>query len=316
MIITGNLFYRAVKIKHYLRFILIFIFIPITFSSCNNKSQIQNSKFQIRDDAGVEISFDSIPRRIISLAPNITETLFAIGADSQVVGVTDLCDYPPAARNKTKTGSYISPNYEVMVSLKPDLIIMNVENVSNPTYQALKNLNLKVLVSNAKDLNGIYKMITDFGKITGKEVQADSLNKNLQSEQRKYATKKNFRARTLILISVNPLMTTNGKTFINDIVDMAPLMNMYSSEQLDYPNINYEDAIKKDPEVIVFPTDTIDVSKSGKFTDEIRRQLANTAAVKNNEILLVDENIMFRPGPRVFEAVRILYDKYRNATRD
>ncbi|MEO8665352.1 MAG: helical backbone metal receptor [Ignavibacteria bacterium] len=295
--------------------ILIFLLSPLVLYSCSGKSQIQNPKFQIRDDAGVEITFDSIPKRIISLAPNITETLFAIDADPQVVGVTDLCDFPPEVNNKTKTGSYISPNYEVMVSLNPDLIIMNVENTSNPTYQALKNMNMKVYVSNAKDIEGIYKMISDFGKMTGKKSEADSLDKYLHTEEMKYATKKNYRAKSLILISVNPLMTTNGKTFINDIIEMAPLMNMYGGEALDYPNVSYEDVIKKDPDIIVFPTDTNDVAKSVKFTDEIKRQLINTSAVKNNKIILVDENIMYRPGPRVFEAVRIVNDKYMNETK-
>ncbi|MEO8210739.1 MAG: helical backbone metal receptor, partial [bacterium] len=129
------------KIISFLSFALV-----LSFHSCTRQSQISNpppvpasqsggraGKFQITDDAGIEVTFDSLPKRIISLAPNITEALFEITADSLVVGVTDLCDYPAAAKTKTKTGSYLSPDYEVMTLLNPDLIIMNVENISNPT---------------------------------------------------------------------------------------------------------------------------------------------------------------------------------------
>ena len=296
-------------LKHLKFFVLVSAFISLQFLSCTNKSQNSNPKFQILDDVHVQVSFDTIPGRIISLAPNITETLFAIGAGASVAGVTDLCDYPPEAKNKTKTGNYISPNYEVMVSLNPDLIIMNVENISNPTYQALKNMGLKIYVSNARNLDGIYKMILDFGKITDKNTEAESLKNKLLADHSKFSNNRHDKTPALILISVNPLMTTNGKTFINDIINLTPLYNIYSDQALDYPNINYEDVIKKNPETIVFPTDTNEVLKTQKFADEIKRQLSNTAAVENNNIILIDENIMFRPGPRVFDAVRILREK-------
>lgn len=283
----------------------------LLFSSCSDKSQIQNPKFQIKDDAGVEVSFDSVPKRIISLAPNITEALFAIGADSMVVGVTDLCDYPPEAKNKTKTGSYVSPNYEVMTSLNPDLIIMNVENISNPTYQALKNMGMKVFVSNARNISGIVKMMMDFGKITGKENSAEAYIKGFNERLDAFVERdKIYSEPALVLISVNPLMTTNGKTFVNDILFLAGIHNMYKDELLDYPTINYEDVISKNPAAIIFPTDTSNVEKTRKFVDEIKRQLKDTKAVVNNRIILIDDNIMFRPGPRVVDAAKLLQKKY------
>ena len=293
---------------HYSILILLCLLI---FTSCSDKSQIQNPKFQIKDDAGVEVSFDSYPNRIVSLAPNITEALYSIGADSVLVGVTDLCDYPPDAKKKTKTGSYFSPNYEVITSLKPDLIFMNVENVSNPTYQALKNMGMKVFVSNAKNINGIIKMIKDFGRITGREVQADTMLKAFNEKLDLFVERDSIdRDPAMILISVNPLMTTNGKTFVNDILFLAGISNMYKNESLDYPIINYEDVISKNPDYIIFPTDTNNVEKTQKFVDEIKRQLKGTKAVTNNKIILIDDNIMFRPGPRVLDAAKLLQGKF------
>lgn len=293
-----------------------FILLSVTLiSSCKNKSQFQNSKFQITDDAGVVVSFYSSPERIISLAPNITEVIFAIGADSLLAGVTDLCNFPPEAKKKTKTGSYFSPDYETITSLNPDLIIMNVENVSNPTYQALKNLGLNIFVSNAKNISGIKKMISELGKITRKEIAADSVLMRFDNELNLINSlndKKSSEA-ALVLISVNPLMTTNGRTFINEILDLAGITNIYKDEILDYPNINYEDAIIRNPDYIIFPTDTSDTERTKKFTDEIKRQLDKTNAVRNDRIILIDENIMFRPGPRVPGAAKMLTDKFIKA---
>jgi iron complex transport system substrate-binding protein len=295
---------------------LTLLFSSIVISSCTNKSQIQNPKFQIRDDAGIEVSFDSNPERIISLAPNITETIFAIGAENMLAGVTDLCDYPPEAKKKTKTGSYFNPDYEVMTSINPDLIIMNVESISNPTYQALKNMGMKIFVSNAKDIKGIEKMIMDFGKITGREIAADTIVRNLRTGMEQLVKKDTAYSKpVLILISVNPLMTTNGRTFINDILNLNHISNIYRDEYLDYPNISFEDIISKNPDFIIFPADTSDVQKNSKFIDEIKRQLKNTEAVKNDRIILIDENIMFRPGPRVLEAASVLRDKFSDAIK-
>ena len=203
-----------------------------------------------------------------------------------------------------------------MTSINPDLIIMNVENISNPTYQALKNMGMKIFVSNAKDIKGIEKMIMDFGKITGREIAADSIVRNLRTGMEQLIKKDpDYSKPVLILISVNPLMTTNGRTFINDILNLNHISNIYRDEYLDYPNISYEDVISKNPDFIIFPSDTTDVQKNSKFTDELKRQLKNTDAVKNDRIILIDENIMFRPGPRVLEAASILRDKFTAAIK-
>ena len=304
----------------YLRTILILI-IGTTIFSCSDKSkikdpkskiqnsQIRNPKSQISDDAGIEVKFDSIPHRIVSLAPNITETIYALHADSLLVGVSEFCTYPAEAKTKTNTGSYLSPDYEKIVSLNPDLILINVENTSNPTYQSLKNLGLKLFLSNAKDINGIKKMISDLGHITGNISSADSLNEILNKGSVKSGTAGNQNMNSLIIISINPLMTTNGKTFINEITGLAGFKNIYSDELIDYPAISFEDVLKKNPDWIVFPTDTSNIAQIQNYRKELASKLGETNAVKNGKVIFIDENIMFRPGPRVLDAAELLKQK-------
>ena len=297
-----------------------FLILTFIFSSCNTKSQISEKQsesklknsFTIKDDIGVEIKFDSIPKKIISLAPNITEVLFAIGAESVVSGVTDLCDFPPEAKFKTKTGNYLSPDYETITSLNPDLVIMYVENSSQPTYQALKNMGLKIFVSNAKNINGVFEMIKDFGVITGREGIANKIADSLSLIRDNYVIANKDTISTLLIISVNPLMTANKNTFVNEISELAGFQNIYKNESIDYPMISYEDVNFKNPEFIILPTDTTNEQNYTKFVNELNGKLNNLSAVKGKKIILIDDNVMFRPGPRVLEGVYLLKNKLNN----
>lgn len=302
--------YPKVKFIRTIKIILLLI-IYSSLHSCSDKSQFQIHGFQIKDDAGVEVNFDTLPKRIISLAPNITEALFAIGADSLVVGVTNYCDYPPEVKNKVKTGSYLSPDYEAMTSLNPDLIIMNVESTSQPTYQAIKNLKTKIFVSNARNIDGIIKMLKDLGKITGNDAKAKDVAEMIFTKRQNYLTlnKDLVKKKALIVISVNPLMTANANTFINEIADLSGFENIYKDQSIDYPLISYEDITGKNPAFIILPTDTNKEMNYTRYINELSDKLNTSDAVKEKQIILVDENIMFRPGPRVLEGVKLLRDK-------
>lgn len=300
------------------------LFIFLLFTSCKKSSDNtetggadNKAGFTLKDDTGNKIRFDSHPERIISLAPNITEALFAIGADSMIAGVTDLCDYPPEAKNKTKTGSYLTPDYETIVSLNPDLIIMYADNESQPVYQALKNLNLKIFVSNPVNTNDIIKMITNLGKITGKELTANETAQKLVNERQKIFESNKGKGETcLIIVSVNPLMTAGGKTFIHEIAELSGLDNLYKDESQEYPLVSYEDVTLRNPAFIILPCDTADAAVNEKFIQELTGKLNSVSAVKENRLITVDGNVIYRPGPRFLEGVKIIRDKKSNLAKE
>ena len=300
------------------------LFIFLLFTSCKKSSDNtetggadNKAGFTLKDDTGNKISFDSHPERIISLAPNITEALFAIGADSMIAGVTDLCDYPPEAKNKTKTGSYLTPDYETIVSLNPDLIIMYADNESQPVYQALKNLNLKIFVSNPVNTNDIIKMITNLGKITGKELTANETAQKLVNERQKIFESNKGKGETcLIIVSVNPLMTAGGKTFIHEIAELSGFDNLYKDESQEYPLISYEDVTFRNPAYIILPCDTAETAVNEKFIQELTGKLNSVSAVKENRLITVDGNVIYRPGPRFLEGVKIIRDKKSNLVKE
>ena len=305
------------------KFLIHAMLLFLLFSSCkkspdNNESSEAEGKtgFTLKDDTGNKIKFDSHPERIVSLAPNITEALFAIGADSLIAGVTDLCDYPPEAKNKKRTGSYLTPDYETIISLNPDLVIMYADNESQPVYQALKNLNLKIFVSNPVNTNDIIKMITNLGKITGKELTANETAQKLVNERQSIFQSNKGKGETcLIIVSVNPLMTAGGKTFIHEIAELSGLDNLYKDEPQEYPLVSYEDVTLRNPAYIILPCDTADAAVNEKFINELSGKLNSVSAVKENRIITVDGNVIYRPGPRFLEGVKIIRDKKSNLVK-
>src|SRR5690606_34177614 len=107
----------------------------------------------------------------------------------------------------------------------------------------------------------------------------------------------------------NPLMTASGNTFINDILEISGFRNIYKDVNDEYPTISYEDVIGKDPEYIIMPSDTTDIQSINANLEEIRKSLSTTRAVKNNRILIMDADVMFRPGPRVLDGALLLQSK-------
>ncbi|HEX2787675.1 MAG TPA: helical backbone metal receptor [Ignavibacteria bacterium] len=292
----------------------ILIFFLFFFISCNKSTQVSETpRIKVKDDLGEEISFDTLPKKIISLAPNITESIYFIDADSLLVGVTDFCDYPPQVSSKTKLGGYTNPNYEMITALKPDLILLTVEETSRPLYKALSDLGFKLMVHNPRTFDDIIRMIDAHGQATGKDESTKHLTDsliNLKSQIINDNNKNPLQDKNVfIVVGVNPLMTANKNTFLNEITGLAGLKNIYEEGIVQYPQINYEDVISKNPDYIILPGDTSNVSANEKYITELKSKLGITNAIKNDRIIIIDENLFFRPGPRILDAVQ--YIKYK-----
>ncbi len=285
-------------------------FVLVIFSSCDTDSGINNEVYII-DDAGNIFNKDSVYKRIISLAPNITETVFALNADTLLVGVTDYCDYPPEAKKKEKVGSLLDPNIEKITSLSPDLIIMTTEGNSKYTYLSLRSSGFKVYVANPNDIKGITRMILNLGALLGKKSKGKILADNITDNAKNYSAvnENNKSASCFLVISLNPLITVNKFTYISELISLSGFYNIYGDELLEYPNVSYEDVLLKNPDYIFFLCDTANSGFVNNNISEIKTKLSVVNASKNNKIFGIDENILSRPGPRVMESVKLLKSK-------
>jgi len=286
-----------------IRINIIFILLLFFLFCCNERENPGNEGFSITDDIGNTIFLQRKPDRIISLAPNITETIYAVKADSILVGVTSYCNYPPEAKTKTVIGGMLDPDIEIITSLKPDIIFLTVEGNSQSVYQSLINAGFKVFVTNPRSLNGIKKMIKDIGTICGKENNyPDIINQIDSSESLLIFSEKNtVKPDALFLLSVNPLITVNNSTYINQVIELSGFRNIYSGEPLPYPAVSYEDIILKKPEYIILTTEIAD--EEGNYVKELGKYLNLTPAIKKNKIIICNADLISRPGPRIINAI-------------
>ncbi|HEX4948203.1 MAG TPA: ABC transporter substrate-binding protein, partial [Blastocatellia bacterium] len=177
----------------------------------------------------------SAPQRIISLAPSITEILFALKLGERVVGVTSYCDFPPEAQAKEKVGDTLKPNLERLIALKPDLVLISTASQLEKITQRLDQFGIPVFVTNPKSVAGVLASIRKIGELTGAEQPAEALTAEMQTRiaavQRQSANQP--APRVLYILQLSPLITAGKNTFINDLITQAGGHSISGDETAD-----------------------------------------------------------------------------------
>jgi len=255
------------------------------------------------------ISSSQSPQRIISLAPSITESLFALGLGDKIVAVTDYCDYPPAARELKKVGGYINPNLETIVGLQPDLVILLAGHTRTVTQ--LAQLNIKTLVVNNSTLLGIQQTINSIGQRTGRQQQADVLLATIQQKIAIVTDKVSGQERPKVMIAMGHSMgneqlkqiyIAGQHDFYNDLISLAGGINVYQKSTPKVPSLSIEGIMQLNPDIIldIFP------EEDDHQTDLIQakqrwQKLHYVNAIQHNRIHIIEENYATIPGPRIFQ---------------
>ena len=256
------------------------------------------------DDLGRSVKLAGRAQRIISLAPSLTESLFAIGAGEQVVAVTDYCNYPPEATQKPTVGGMTNPSIEAIIALSPDLIVLSKEGNLKKDFDRLKNLNACLFVSNPRTMPGIRRSIRQLGTLTGHTEEADRLLASLKArEDSLRAPEGTSKIRTLLIVSLQPLIVVGKNTFINELLEAAGAQNLASELASPYPTYSREALSANDPDVIILLSDALkDTAVTGKLFPEWQ----HLKAMQNNRVAIVNADLVSRPGPRAWEGLEVL----------
>ncbi len=269
--------------------------------------EIPNFPLTVTDDLGRTITIEKLPQRIVSLAPSNTEILFALGLGDKIVGTTDYCDYPEAAKSKPRVAGYINPDLEKMVSQQPDLIIADAIH-ENTVLPALEKLDLTVIVTSATSLDVVLNDIKLIGEITGKSKAAARLVDDLSERIQAVTTKTSEltpeqRPGVLYTIWYDPIWTMGSGTFTDDLIWKAGGANIFSEDFEKSHVVSLEAIISKNPQIII-------VSGMGTTGDLIynnimkESRLAEVDAMRNSRIYKIsDANLIERPGPRVVDGL-------------
>jgi iron complex transport system substrate-binding protein len=241
-----------------------------------------------------------IPQRVISLSPNLTEMVYGMGAQDQLVGDTDYCKFPPDALEKEKIGGWINPNFEKIISLKPDLVL--ALKFHEKTVNTLKKLKIPVAVFNCDSVRDILVAYVQMGKWLGHEKQAQAARRILARHLAAIRLKAKGRKPLSVLVVVgrepetlDQVYGAGGKNFINELIEMAGGVNVMADAMTDYPLVSKEELIRRDPDVIVDSTREMTSQKVEKKSPW--DQMPVLKAVKQNHVYyFLDEDFLI-PGP-------------------
>lgn len=265
-----------------------------------------SAQISLVDDLGRNVTLASPAKRIISLAPSITETLFAIGAGGRIAGVTDFCNHPAEAAIKQRVGGVINPNIETIVSLKPDLIILSMEGNVRDDFTKLVEFGIPVMVSNPRNLDGIYHSISQLGVLTGRIQEAEALVSSLRERATVVATQAAARQKRslLMFVSLEPVIVAGSGTFIAELIALAGGRNAAADAPSTYPLYSREAVLKDNPDVLIFLADVL--SSPAGLTDRYP-EWSSLKALRRKQVHTINADIVSRPGPRAVEALEILF---------
>ena len=257
------------------------------------------------DDIDRKLYLAKPPKRIVSLAPSITEILFAIGAEDEIVGVTDFCNYPPAALEKPKVG-YSQPNLEVLVGLEPQLVLAPPSFLRADLLAKLDQFKIPTFVLESKTVEGIYGHIQLVGRMVGRASEANAFAATMRKQVIDLTKRIDGRPRPTLLYVLNsePLITVGPGSFIHHLIELAGGRNAAERAAAPYPRLTMEEVLLQNPEILLFPVGEYEGIPQAE-QDQWRRW-NSLRAVQDGKLFQVESDLLNRPGPRVIEGLRQL----------
>ncbi|HEX6279004.1 MAG TPA: cobalamin-binding protein [Pyrinomonadaceae bacterium] len=263
----------------------------------NARSEQEASTRVVTDDLGRSVRLPQDVERVLSLAPSLTESIYAVGAGDKLVGVTTYCNYPEEARAKEKVGDTQTPNIERIVALKPDIVFVSTASQLEAFMQTLEQQNIAVYVMDAKDVDDAINDLQTLGEILGMTDTADELASALDGRVKEVADRKRQATppKVFVQISNEPLFTIGRESFVTKLIATAGGESVTKDVPSAYPKLSKETASAMNPEVIIL--------SDSEDNREPNSVFKNSDAVKNGRVYRINADIISRPGPRLVDAL-------------
>jgi iron complex transport system substrate-binding protein len=304
-----SLFERATKKRGF--FVLlskIFQFLILVFAligaNCQAVKQAPSREIErreIADDLGRKVQVTTQVERVVSLAPNLTEAVFAVGAGAKLVGRTSYCNFPAEAKSVPIVGDTLNPSLETIVAAKPDLILLSTDSQLESFLRQTETRNIPVFVADAKNFDGVLNDLQKIGELLDRRAEAEKLNADLRRREAAIREKiKNEKPiRVFVQISREPLYTIGKDSFLTDVVRRAGGESVTAGVETAYPKISRETALSSAPEAIFLSYD----DSMGMQNAEPDEAFKNSPAVKNKRIFRINGDLMTRPSPRIVDLI-------------
>lgn len=284
-------------------------FIALSLVGCGDSPA--DKGISVSDSRGVQVSFESIPQKIISLTPSDTEILYALKVGDRILAVSEYCNYPEDTGNKQKLPTGEKLNVETLISLKPDVLFLGQMDAMEDQIKQLENAGIKVVITEANTIDGTYKVIEMIGKTVGKSKEATDLISGMKKSFDDIKAEAAGSATRSVYIEVSPLQyglwSCGRGTFVQELLDTISATNIFSDTE-GWSAVSEEQVIERNPDIIfttASPLTGID-DPVGDITG--RSNWGVISAVKNGRVYMLDADMLSRPGPRLVNAAEQLLE--------
>ena len=263
----------------------------------NAQQQTSTETREVTDEIGRRVRVPAHVERIVSLAPNLTEIVYAVGAGNRLVGDTAQCDYPAEAKQVAKVGDTIKPSIERIVALHPQIILVSTASQLEAFTKQLDEQRIAVFVTDPHDLEGVFHSIQTLGDLFEEVERAASLVKDLraQASAAEEAVKTRKPVKLFFQVSAEPLYTAGKDSFITDLIRRAGGQSVTADVPGAWPRFSDESAIASQPEAVIIA--------EAEGNREIAAALKNSPAAREGRVYKINADYVSRPGPRLVEGL-------------
>ena len=289
------------KMKHKYSIAILFVVICILLPAPGH-----SGNRTVIDQLGRKVVLSENPMRIVSLAPNITEIIFALGQEHRLIGVTRFSDFPPEAKQISGVGSYVNLDLEKIVFLKPDLCIATKDGNPREVASSLESLQIPVYAVDPRNLDSVMDAIDEMGRLLNVTEKAGELVASMRSRIAcvdSLVSKTDHRPRVFFQIGVSPIVSVGTDTYIHELIVRAGGENL-AAGHASYPRFSREQVLALSPDIFIITS----MARERVF-EKVKAEWSRWSdlpAVRDNRIILVDSNILDRPTPRLVDGLELL----------
>lgn len=256
----------------------------------------------VKDDAGRTLALLVRPSRVISLAPSLTEIVFAVGAGPRLVGDTSYCDYPEEAKRLTHVGDTLNPNIESIIGLKPDLVLVSTASQLEAFTRQLDQQHIPVYISDPRDLYAVLNSIETLGAVLGETERgkqvANGLRERAKSVEETVANRKPVSV--FYQVAAEPLYTAGRDSFVTDLIGRAGGLSVTRDVPGGWPRYSNESALAARPEAVIIPTgESMGTGKDSQVAESLKK----SPAALEGRVFPINGDLLSRPGPRLVDGL-------------
>ncbi|MEX3639044.1 cobalamin-binding protein [Paraburkholderia sp. BR14320] len=262
----------------------------------------------VTDDSGATVTLAATAQRVISLAPHVTELLYAAGGGPKMVGAVSYSDYPPEAKQLPRVGDNKALDLERIVALKPDLIVVWRHGNAQRQLERLRELHVPLFFSEPRRLDDIAVSLTKLGRLLGTSASADAAAAAYRDDIARLRARYANRPVVSVFYQVwdRPLMTLNGEHMISDVITLCGGRNVFADLQPLVPTVSTEAVLAANPQAIVTAAPGATQPDTTLPQLDTWRAWPRLAAVANNNLFAIDGDLINRPAPRIAQGARQL----------